>query len=79
MKLHALLGLVLGLASQTSASDSAAPWQMVMWYYAYRLHTDLGGVNQQTFAPCVSNGQVCSFDEFVRNIQRANPAQWPAG
>ncbi|KAH0430632.1 hypothetical protein CcaCcLH18_07667 [Colletotrichum camelliae] len=84
MKLSVVFWFLLHLASQVCASTKASPWQMVMWYYTYRLHVAVIGLGGTAFAPCKSSsGTYCSFDEFARYVQRTSKnyprTQWTIG
>ncbi|EQB52961.1 hypothetical protein CGLO_07379 [Colletotrichum gloeosporioides Cg-14] len=84
MKLSVVFWALLHLAAEVCASTRASPWQMVMWYYTYRLHVAVVGLGVQAFAPCVSSsGTYCSFDEFAQYVQRTSKnypiTQWTIG
>ncbi|KAK2757147.1 hypothetical protein CKAH01_17021 [Colletotrichum kahawae] len=84
MKLSVVFWVLLHLASEVCASTRASPWQMVMWYYTYRLHVAVYGLGVTAFAPCVSSSNTyCSFDEFARYVQRTSKnyprTQWTIG
>ncbi|KAH8196212.1 hypothetical protein TruAng_009628 [Truncatella angustata] len=76
MKSPLILGVVLILASQAAASALVNPWQIVFYWYTYRLSVlanDVSG-NKDVAATCrgTGPGNSCNFDEFAEYIQARN-------
>ncbi|KAJ8060915.1 hypothetical protein OCU04_009995 [Sclerotinia nivalis] len=68
MRFHTILLLALSILTQVSASSAAGPWQIVAFWYAYRISINAFGVDENKIAPegrgSLSDGS-CTFAEFA--------------
>lgn len=71
MKLQYLFYL-FSLAASVLASVGAGPYQLVFFWYAYRLDLQFGSAGSRIAEGCGATvgGRDCQFDDFMRYIQR---------
>jgi hypothetical protein len=84
MRFHKVCLLFLGIVAGASASRAAGAWQVVGFYYAYRIMIDAYGVDGNKYIAPDARGslpdQSCTMDEFARYIYGPQQIQgWPDG
>ncbi|PQE29783.1 hypothetical protein CJF32_00000464 [Rutstroemia sp. NJR-2017a WRK4] len=72
MKFHKACLIFLGIIVGASAPRAAGAWQVVGFYYAYRIMIDAYGVDGNKYIAADARGSLpdnsCTMDEFVRYI-----------
>lgn len=82
MKLSILLAYAGCFLRLAMASKVAGPWQLMMYYYTYKMHFTVYGADKNPYAPCKrSDGSMCDFDEFMEFARQKGKrlGKWPRG
>ncbi|CAD6446790.1 c0cce018-0dd8-4ded-b88e-b56bc0468414-CDS [Sclerotinia trifoliorum] len=65
---HAIIILALGILTQVSALPAAGPWQIVAFWYAYRINIEAFGLDKNPIAPGCRGSLLdgsCTLAEFA--------------
>ncbi|PQE24770.1 hypothetical protein CJF31_00008037 [Rutstroemia sp. NJR-2017a BVV2] len=72
MSFHEVCLIFLGITAGASASRAAGAWQVVGFYYAYRIMIDAYGVDGNKYIAADARGSLpdnsCTMDEFAKYI-----------
>ncbi|KAF7950811.1 uncharacterized protein EAE97_002363 [Botrytis byssoidea] len=80
MSFQLIILLALCVIAQVTALNSAGPWQIVAFFYAYRISINAFGVEENAIAS-QSRGSIvdgsCTLDEFVELTRQPNKNKIP--